>query len=234
MAKFGEYVIWQTDGNDIFGLQNNTLYSLSENIKPYLTELFRNNTEIPQAVAFQNYYMLCLKHKAVIMNLRAKNEAAWFTWEFPEDCNICGAFPYNGKPLLLCTDADKSICYIAELTGDKDTVLTYERGEIIANRSDIKSEIETKKYEPSRLGSAVKLTKIYLNLEASGDTAIKVITDDETYLYSLTETDTCKKSPKIVRLITNLKCSGKIALALSSRKPFKLGKAEIYYTETGN
>lgn len=234
IAKTGEFLIWQTAAFDILALSDNDICYLSGNIKPYLNELKNDIENIPWAVSFEDYYMLCVGNKAVILKLKSKNDLAWFMWEFPQNLNVCGAFSFNNKPILLCEDSAKSIGFVATLGGDKDTVLKVVSGGAVAEKLDFKSQIEFKKYRLCEMGKRIKINKIFLNIKATGDTKVKVLNGDEAINFRLSETDVCRKSPKKIKLVTNLKSGGEISLHIESRKAFRLGETEIYYKESGN
>ncbi len=230
IAKIGERLIWVSGEGDVCSYTNGNITVISNPIKAYLTALLKENSLLPVAVSFGDYYMLCCGSKAVLAKWNAKSDFSWFIWELPEDCNICGAFSYKGNPTFLCTDNSNSVYCIADLKGYKDNLIHHENEEIKVSYHNINSQIETKKYRLSPLGKAVKVSKIYLDLKSQGNTEIKVLGEENLSLFRLSETDVCAKSPKTVKLVPNLKCRRGISLSIESRKPIKLGPVEIYFS----
>lgn len=231
ISKIGKHLLWQNKSGDICALSNNNITTISGEIKPYLEELLSDSSTSPHATSFGNYYLLCKGSKAIIANLQSKTDYSWFIWEFPNECEICGAFSYKGKPFLLCTNRAKNLCYLSLLKGEKDIILNYENENPTHKEFNIETIVETKKYPLSPMGKRVKISKIYLDLAALGNTEINVIGNDGVSRFSLCETDICKKMPKTIKLSPNFKSTGGISLLLKSHKPFKLGKAQIYFNQ---
>lgn len=232
--------IWQSSDGNIYALANNSVYELSEAVEPYIKALSCESGISGASGIWGNHYILCFSSKAVIMEyskqgLRGNsNGIAWYIWEFPEECNIIGAFSYKGKLTFVCENKDKTVCFAAALEGTEDSVITASNDTLAEKVYDVEAVIKTKSYYPLDLDKTFKIIKVYLQLEAQHDTQIRVASKDAFCDFNLEQIDSYYKQSSILKLVTNLKCTDSVHMTIKTSKPFSLGKVKVYYTETNN
>ncbi len=234
IANINGCLIWQNAIGDICSLSDNKMQLLSNPIKPYLDKQNMSDNIVTCAAIYKNCYILCSGSNAVIMEFKdgeVKNVNSWYIWEFPKNSIIIGAYYYKDKPVFICTSGDRDIYFTATLGDGKDSVFAYKNG-ITKEDVNIESIIETKEYCFKEIRKSVKLTSACIEIEPSGNTDIKFISTDSCCDFRLTKTDTCHKGKKWVKFITNLKCQDFIKIEIKSKEKLKLGRSELYYTET--
>lgn len=227
IAKLGGRLIWQTSGGNICAFSGNSVYCICDEVKSYIES--QNFSDVC-ATAFEKYYIMCNDSKAVVLDLTDEKKVLWYAWEFPEICNIGGVFSYNNKPVFLCADREKAVCYIAGFAGERDLVLKYEKGEIKEKNFEIETEIKSSEYKICELGKAVKINKIFLDMLMKSDAEIKVTSRENFCDFKLSKTDFSTKNSKIAKIEPNLKSDGSVWFTVKSEKPIELCEVAIYFT----
>ena len=220
-------IIWQSSSGDICSFSGGDITVLSDNISQILKEL-DHITGI--AVAFREYYLLCLGTKAFIMEFTSSKTNVWYIWEFPKECEIIGGFNHNGGIVLVCRSNQYDICCTADFYGDTDIIPTKSGGEISSVQMPIEIAFKTKNYSLTELGKAVKMTRAYLRLYTKEHTKIKLASKNTFCNFELLET----ADVETVKLRANLKCSEFVNFELKTANSFKLGEAEMYFTKINN
>lgn len=230
ISKINGHLIWQAPDGKVLAYSGNTVYTLLDDVKAYFKEWGEDEFAVSQSTSFDGHCIFMLNNKAVVMDFANEKEKIWHAWEFPVECNICGAFSFNNKPVLLCADSNKKLCYTANFNGERDVNLSCENGEIKETLFDINTEIKSENVELCELGKEVKIAKVYLRLKAKDDVKIRLCSGENFCDFKCSKTDFCCKEENTVILRPNFKCENAVSLTVGSKMPLKISEAVVYFT----
>ena len=224
-------MIWQAKNGQIFLYKNNNVRRISEKIDSFF-DSFKDNLGKAVSGGTEDFYILCMENKAVIMSYDQKldsNNIAWYIWEFPQDINVKGVVTAQNSFLFLCSN-NKSVGFIANLNSKKDSIVTGMRGNVAIETQNISANLKTKSFTLGNSGDKKRVSRVYLQLEAEGSAKISVGNDAVCSEFQLNTAD-CFFRNKCVKLITNLNNINDVSIELSTEHNFSLGKGEIYFSK---
>ena len=229
LAKLNGHLIWQNASGGFCVYGGSNIYEISNDLINESKEWGKGDKTY--ATAFDKYYIAVNGSMAFVLDFEDEKHYDWYVWQFPENLQVCGVFSYNNKPVFICNDSKKRVCYTANFADGKDTVLNYENGEVKESQQFIKPEITTASFKLCELGKAVKINNIFLNLSAKSDVDIKISSGDNFCDFKIFESDFCCADYKTVQISPNLKCKNAVQITIKSPKPFKISESALYFSE---
>jgi len=229
--------IW-FDGENIYLLSQsgNEIHNLSKEIAPLFQNLSDKELKSAFAICKGNFYILSLKGKAVIIEFNSEGLSgktagiSRYIYKFADKLEIIGVLKI-ADDIIICKTEGTDICYTCTLSGNKDTVISKENGQITAKNCDIKNIVKTGNIA---LGSPLRKRRIksfLLDIFAESDVLMKIETPDETFEYTISENIILPNNGKAIRIFTDILCSSDLVFSFASDCGFTLGEINIYYTE---
>lgn len=229
---FSKGVIFEETSGDIYCFYKNSIYNLSSKISPLLKKTELDDIENAIGTIWQEYYMLFLSDKVVMINIEdfsnPQKNAKIFIWHLPEEYSVKGAFSEGNNISLLLSLKETSFCFLAGLSGEKDRIITFNSDELGCSERKINFKLETKPFYPEKRDKSIILKKAYLDLVVGGDCRIKFKTacgECEFHInkeYCLSALD--------IKLFPLLKCDEFIKISFETQDSFSFSDSEIYYT----
>jgi hypothetical protein len=150
IAQFKKSPLWYKKGK-LFTLNssNKTAVQISKHIEKYISEEFLENA-ITSVAQYNGLLITANKNKAVIMQFDTNetklncDNVAFFTWEFPENIEICGLKAFESGVVFLCRNTTCDICFTTKLDGNVDRYPILANNTIKFIEQDIEIFLKTK------------------------------------------------------------------------------------------
>ena len=223
------------DGNTLFAGTDGHFYCISDSfkinaisskIKNALNEFEKENLSEAIVLNDGKYFYFLLDNIAFVcensQELNTKN-AVWYIWEFPDEIKVKGGISFEDSPILLCTK-DYTTCFTAVFEGNEDILPSAEDQDTIKS---IESLVTTAHFAPKGISSAIKLNRIYLYMNTSGNPLIKI--NGQAVQFSEDSANLQPDSLSKVTIFPEIYSANLVYLSFTSDKPLAIAEGEIYY-----
>ena len=229
------YAVWLGSDRKLYALNTSSfeISELSETVGDRFAALSDSEMRTAFAVENDKRYLLLTGAKAVIMDYKKSGvkSPAWYFWSF-ENIKLMAGASYNGRLRLFCVGSDGKVFYTAELSGDKDTEIRLKDGSPQIIKTEVKSSIETKRFDFGSMTREKLIDSIFLSVSAKEELEIFINGErfDSVRLYE-PELDCDGGVLKSVKLIPHLNAVKSLQVGLKAKHGFSLGELSVNYRE---
>ena len=230
------YAVWLGSDKRLYALNTSSfeITELSEAVGDRLSLLSDSELRSAFAVEIDKRYLLLTGAKAVIMDYRERGVKApsWYFWSFNNVKTLAG-ISHNGKLRLFCLGSDGNVLYTARLSGGEDTEIRLSDGSPQIFKANVKSSLETKRFDFGSMTGKKLIDCIFL--AASAGEKLEIIINGRRFdsvRLSESELDCDCGTLKSVKLIPHLNAVKSLQLALKAEHGFSLGELSVNYRES--
>ena len=240
IAACGGFPIWLGTDGRVYALKTTSkeIFEVSAAVAPFL-EAQKGNMDVAFAVADPRCYLLMWGDKAVVMDYRLKKlksmdestvgDLAWYTYDF-EGIDLLGGIAGEGKMRLICRGSDHCLLYSAGLSGNTDTDICLENGEVVVTEKPITANMTTGHFTMGGIMRKKIVDELLFSLSCDGilELSINGKLFDKIELNSV-EVDSGCGTMKTVRVLPHLFGTKTFYMTLCSDEDFALGEMNIGY-----
>ena len=233
LCDCGNTIVWQGTDNKIYSYSGGKyIYYISDKIDSVIPKFDYKDSF---SVGGDDMYILFTNREIYVFLLKDLNKITVYRWDCPECAMVKSGYFHNGIFKFLCSGERDTLIYIAELNGETDAFVHYDKdGNITQIPMPIKNSVITKFYRLSDLPKLKNVENIYFLLAAKGKVKIGInglTIANINFGFSNEIYD--KREYKTVKLSPHLYETDSVYLTLSSDQHMSIGEIEILYRLIG-